>query len=439
LIYLTDERLKGYLDTNQQHREQMCLAVLALDKRFSNVRPRHPRGGPDGGRDIDAVFGDRQIAFGAVSFVNQANDSDEQKKAIRRKFRGDVSTALGAHPTPEVFVFFTNLNLTVTEKNELIARAKTAGFAYCEIFDRERLRVSLDSVDGFSIRFQYLGLPLSEAEQASFFAKWGDNIQALVSMGFQRLEQTLARLQFLVEAPRALSTLMVLLELDRVYSADEIGHFRAYCLLFFPGPRHGVWSILFGSSDKQNRMRALHGEDLASAPAGIKHGLSGAAWERHWHFSGEDEAEIENDSENASDEKEELQYRLVGSSTWVGIDPVETIAIAYDHDDVFPRLSLGDIDAAMFIFYLNEALANKIKCIRAYANEYKLQEISSSEFTIDVTPVNPNIPVKFTDAEISDQWVRIRPKIASVFLMSFSTQTPKRMFDSLGTPSSSDG
>jgi hypothetical protein len=27
--YDTDERLKGYLDTNQMHREQMCLAVMA--------------------------------------------------------------------------------------------------------------------------------------------------------------------------------------------------------------------------------------------------------------------------------------------------------------------------------------------------------------------------------------------------------------------------
>lgn len=40
--YETDERLKSYLDTNQLHREQMCRAVLAVDKRYSDVRPRHP-------------------------------------------------------------------------------------------------------------------------------------------------------------------------------------------------------------------------------------------------------------------------------------------------------------------------------------------------------------------------------------------------------------
>ncbi len=42
MSYLTDERLKSYLDTNQLHREQLCLALLALDNRFTNVRPRHP-------------------------------------------------------------------------------------------------------------------------------------------------------------------------------------------------------------------------------------------------------------------------------------------------------------------------------------------------------------------------------------------------------------
>ena len=30
VAYETDERLKGYLDTNQMHREQMGLAVLAI-------------------------------------------------------------------------------------------------------------------------------------------------------------------------------------------------------------------------------------------------------------------------------------------------------------------------------------------------------------------------------------------------------------------------
>jgi hypothetical protein len=78
--YQTDGRLKGYLDTNLLYREQLCLSVSAIDKRFSDVLPRRPRGGPDGARDIDAVYQGVQRVFGAVGFVNQANDSDEHKK-----------------------------------------------------------------------------------------------------------------------------------------------------------------------------------------------------------------------------------------------------------------------------------------------------------------------------------------------------------------------
>jgi hypothetical protein len=34
MSYETDERLKSPPDANQLHREQMCLAVMAIDRRF---------------------------------------------------------------------------------------------------------------------------------------------------------------------------------------------------------------------------------------------------------------------------------------------------------------------------------------------------------------------------------------------------------------------
>jgi hypothetical protein len=255
LPYDTDERLKSYLDTNQLHREQMCRAVLAIDKRFTDVRPRHPRGGPDGGRDIQAIFRESQTAFGAVGFVNQANDSNEHKKRVREKFIEDYQSALAAEAKPDVFVFFTNVNLTVGEKDALIADAKAAGIASAEIFDRERIRIALDEPDGFAIRYQFLKLPLSDAEQASFFAKWGDDIQSVISSGFQRVEQTLERIMFLQEAYDVLSSLNLIFELDRVYDADEIGHFRAFCRAQLVEPRHRIFGLLFGSADNSMRMR----------------------------------------------------------------------------------------------------------------------------------------------------------------------------------------
>ena len=130
----------------------MCLAILAIDKRFTNVRARHPRGGPNGGRDIEATFAGEQKAIGAIGFVNQANDSPGHKTKAKKKFAEDMKSALKSESDLKAFVFFTNVNLTASEKSALILAAKSEGLAHCEIMDRERMRLALDGTDGLSIR-----------------------------------------------------------------------------------------------------------------------------------------------------------------------------------------------------------------------------------------------------------------------------------------------
>ncbi|ESY13920.1 hypothetical protein [Mesorhizobium sp. LNJC394B00] len=228
MTFGTDERLKSYLDTNQLQRERMCTAVLALDKRFMNVRPRHPRGGPDGGRDIEAILNGEQKTYGAIGFVNQANDSTDHKKKAQRKFLDDLASAITADSEINAFVLFTNVNLTAAEKDTLIQKATKRGLAYCEIFDRERIRLVLDGADGMAIRFQSLGIPMSEAEQATFFARWGDDIQSVIVDGFSEIKKSLNRMQFLQEMNAPLDQFLVLLELDREYNGNEIGHFRFF-------------------------------------------------------------------------------------------------------------------------------------------------------------------------------------------------------------------
>ena len=173
----TDMRLRSGLDANQRDREQMCRSVLALDPHYSDVTPRHPSGGPDGGRDLEAVFDGERIAYGAVGFHNGANDSDEQKKQIRSKFSSDLKSALAAKSDLKVFAFLTNLHFTMGEQSEMREEVLKAGIERCDILDRERLRIELDSPAGFFVRFQYLNIPLSEAEQASFLAHYGDRIK----------------------------------------------------------------------------------------------------------------------------------------------------------------------------------------------------------------------------------------------------------------------
>jgi hypothetical protein len=430
MSYETDQRLKNYLDTNQLSREQMCLAVLSIDKRFSDLLPRHPRGGPDGARDIEGKFNGFQRVFGAVGFVNQASDSSENKTAVSRKFSEDLTNALEQDLKPEVFVFLTNVNLTIGEKEDLVIEAKSKGLAHAEIFDRERLRIALDAADGFSIRYQYLNIPLSEAEQATFFARWGDDIQNLISNEFGSIQRTLYRIQFLQEATLPLEHLTILLKLDREYRGHEIGHFRAFAVLFLATPVEGLLSLMFGSTDNMYRPEAQTQADLSQGESGIAKGRCSGVWEMRFPETTSDKADV------AHEDHDGLKYERVSSATSIGIDPIKIINIDCRNDGILrirktPRLI--DIDNGSFVFFFNRALAEKIERIRVYGNEYLLTDITR-EFRIDDSPWESPVPYMFSPGELADPWVRLRPKAESRFTIRFSNMTPRRFFESEELP-----
>jgi len=70
--------LKDHLNTNQAKRERMCLEILSVQDDYSDVRPRLPKGGPDGGRDLQGSH-KANLLFGAVGFVNDATDLDQHR------------------------------------------------------------------------------------------------------------------------------------------------------------------------------------------------------------------------------------------------------------------------------------------------------------------------------------------------------------------------
>jgi hypothetical protein len=107
---LTDERLKSWLDNNHLDRERLCQAVMALDRRFTDVRLRQPKGakgGPDGGRDLEAnILEDHSPIWGAIGFLNSPSDSPANRRQIKQKFKSDVARALKGDclAMPERFV-----------------------------------------------------------------------------------------------------------------------------------------------------------------------------------------------------------------------------------------------------------------------------------------------------------------------------------------------
>ena len=433
MAYETDERLKSYLDTNQLQREGMCLAVMALDRRFSNVRPRHPRGGPDGGRDIEATFSGQQLAFGAVGFMNQANDSDQSKAKIASKFESDFISPLKPKITPTVFIFFTNINFTIGEKSDLIKCAQNKGISTCEIFDRERIRIALDSPDGLAARFQFLNIPLSDAEQATFFARWGTDIQSVITTGFQDIRKTLDQMLFIHEANRVLHSLHIAFKLDREYEAAEIGHLRAFCYTHLKAIKLNIFSLIFGSWDGLDRN--FDGRDSADQvrgrQPGLAYGLRRASWEQHVDFDVEAQAA---DIEQSEDGDGKEKWTIVNEGTASADGSTDLIAISYQHDQFIrfaPRLSLLDLDEASIMPVMNKSFAEKLDSIEVYANGYKLLSAKRADISIDDSELPFEMPIELTDEEAKDKWVRIRPSyLASHFSFDFSSRVPQRIFTS---------
>jgi hypothetical protein len=425
----TDLRLRSWLDSNQRDREQMCRSILALDPHYTDVRPRHPLGGPDGGRDIEAVLDSNTITYGAVGFQNNANDADEQKRKIRAKFQSDLNAALAAKPDLKAFVFLTNLHLTMGEQSGMKDEARIKGVTHCEIVDRERLRIELDAPGGFFIRFQYLAIPLSEAEQASFLARYGDRIQEVVSTGFQRIERTLNRLLFLQEANHVLNGVLVRFQLKAAYPADDIGHFRAFVDITLRSIKHDILTIWFGSSDKSERFRDdIKPKNRTNEAAGIAAGIGGGQWEMQIKLPTSEGTEDDRDDKDERPDR----YVQVGSSSSIGVNPVRAIVVRYSHDNGIirykPRLQLRDLDDCWFMPVLNRSLADKLHSIQVFANEYKLADIGPEDFRIDPSSFDPSLPAVFTREELIDPWTRIRPAgFSSVFHLRFTSTTPKRM------------
>lgn len=430
--YETDERLKGYLDASQLQREQLCQAVLASDGRFSNVQPRQPRGGSDGGRDLQAQMSETLI-YGAVGFINQANDSSSHRNRAARKFRQDLQSAMAADPRPGGFVFFTNVNFTHSQRANLIRAALAEGLLFADIFDRERIRIALDAPDGLATRFQILGLPLSEAEQASFFAKWGADIQSVISRGFSRIDLALERITFLEEARDILVSVNVLLRLSRTYSSDEIGHFRAFISLALKEWRLGIVRVMFGAADGSDR---FSGRSRKSAGGGIASAMSTGQWERHLRKT--ESAETAEGEEGDAGQEGVKLYRMTQRGSSIGRAEVSQLYLHYTHDHPLfrnePRLTVRDLEGTMFLPVVSRNLAEKIEGLSVFANGYKIGEYSKADIQIDPSPCDSALSEYFSEQELADPWVRIRPTGSSAFTVDFATRTPVRMYEAEAIP-----
>lgn len=147
--------------------ERLCADLLRLEA-FEDVDPQHPLGGPDGGKDI-LCNKDGNTFVAAVHFPREAI----RFTATTAKFASDLDESLKHNRSG--FIFLTNQDLTAGERNSLELAAAAKG-KRCIIYHRERLRVMLDSPAGYGLRLRHLHVPMSNEEQAAFFAASGQSL-----------------------------------------------------------------------------------------------------------------------------------------------------------------------------------------------------------------------------------------------------------------------
>ncbi|MBA3650150.1 MAG: hypothetical protein H0W66_01385 [Chthoniobacterales bacterium] len=396
----TDERLRSWLDANQLARERLSVAVLALDKRFSSVTSRHPRGGPDGGRDIEAFYQNSRKAFAAVGFVNSACDSPRELLEVRNKFKADLLRALVADNALKVFVFFTNVSLTVSEKDGLMAFAIAKGIEVAEIFDRERLRIALDSAEGLGLRFQYLSIPLSEPEQAAFFARWGSGLEELITKSMEAVDGRLDRLEFFEEQSRALKSLSFHFKLKREVLRTELPHFRALFVMLFANDLP-LQTLNIATFDDMGYWQPT--SDTGDS------GIFGISWVK----------------------STETESKILKTSIAHRYEPLSQICGTLSNDHILGQAilskSLKDLDQNRFHFYVDAAIADLIDQVVILANQYIVWRADRSQLRFDNSSPNIEWPIKLAPGHVSTRWKSMMGQLGYLTI-DFSQFTPKRLY-----------
>ena len=380
----TEQRLRNWLDTNQPQRERLCIHLLPLFGKYSEVQPRRPKGGPDGARDIQAIYNNSVEIWGAVGFKNSANDSEEDKKWVNDKFNKDFEAALGQNPSLKGFVFFTNVDLTPKEVHTLKTMAICKGINHVDIFYRERLRQMLDSIEGLGYRLQYLNIKMSQEEQISFInrlEKIREIEQQELTKKQQEVNYKLHKLEFLNECLRPVRTVMAIVKLNKPYKPEELGHFRLVIeiiRIYDPSP----WPKLFIGgrdhyiiSDHDNTRKMLFG-------------LQSLIWFEHPY---------------------EIHQSCIDSKKYERTQFLTFTGFLYRKG---PFATLGEFDGTNFDIFVTSPLLGAIQNISFVVNHYALFQLSRNKLVIaEQIGLRENNPPKWpydlTDKEKSVKFKRL--------------------------------
>ena len=274
-------------------------------------------------------------------------------------------------------MFFTNIDLTPTEVDELNIIAKERNIKLIEIYYRERIRISLDSSDGLGIRFQYLNINLSEAEQAAFFSRWEKGLESLILKNFNNVDQKLARIEFLSQMSRDIQQIHFLIQLDRGYTADELGKYKFVVQIFDSSVEKDPWDSLYIAGFDQNGKVFNEGEEFKVI------GIQKQSW-----YNYEEKFKF-----NCSTGFKEIT-NMLNSSVYIG-------------GKSLPFLKMQDLDNKSVYFYLSKSLLDKLKGIFLIANNYII--VGSHRKDLHFKNQSPlddtNMPKEFYEPKNHLEWI----------------------------------
>jgi hypothetical protein len=136
--------------TNSQAPSERLAAQILLFDGYESVDPSHPLGGPDGGKDI-LCRKDGLHCLAGVYFPRGHQNFKETKK----KFRSDLQKAESQQLPVGRFIFITNQELRLAEREELTALARDIDV---ELYHLERVTAILDFPGMQAVRNQFLGI-----------------------------------------------------------------------------------------------------------------------------------------------------------------------------------------------------------------------------------------------------------------------------------------
>ncbi|WP_155905045.1 hypothetical protein [Methylopila sp. M107] len=430
--------MKDFLNTNQAQRERMCLEVLATLVGYSDAHARLPKGGPDGGRDLQALYNGTQC-YGAVGFVNDATDLKQHRDQISAKFSADLQRAVNAAKEEQIilacFVFFTNVGLTPSIIENMKTYAKNEGVERCEVLDRERIRFLLDSNKGYAIRFRYLDISLSDAEQKDFFYTWSDRISEMITSSISGLDSATKRIQFLLESQKIVDSLITIVRLDCSLDQASRGNFLFQTSISFQTHVDGLMAYFYGGANEPIKESLSEWE--ARGRNFPKNGQYeyGFAWlipgyPQYEKFIGESEGyETPINIADLNERKEFIRIKSFSGILELQNEFLRFECVSYPFlDRFYPSLKLIEMNSSMVLFDCNAKVAEHIRSITMYANGFEILNLKQDNWHCEPSSISRfHLPKETNSSELGAEYVTLRPSsMCSCFNIDFDDRTPKR-------------